>query len=518
MPAPEGRVAPQLHTSPIFKIRGQQSRYRYPDERMTPEQCVKLTNINKSEFGTADTRAGLEKYHATAVNNPPVGLLQQDWSTGTAVLIVTKDKVYLDDQGTEITGSLSLTAGGDDDYYSFAFIRDQVVACNGKDEIWVKDNDVVSSPSNAAALTFSGDSTVTIQTCDALIEHKGTLLALAPTEGGTKFRTRIRWSDLDTLTMVPTITNWPDANRYELGLDGESIVGGVENFGVVLVFKADGLYPVHLEYNIGFIEIRPDTTVRGFHPLSKSIVTRPEFVACVAREGLVVIRPDLSYEVVTLGIMDEWLQFNQSRLQYAQGWVSERDHQVKYLMSSSGNTSSHDEILVWDWDTNDLWVDEVTTNINQGATYLDANVEKDLLGDVDGGLLISGTQLTDDDGTGFDWVVHMNPNDLGYPGRTKNIINLRTIYRGRDGQQSATLEVERDQGRLANRLKTVNFASALLTWNGGDNWDTGLRWQTGRNEHDVFFVNRHAEVIAPRWTGNDPVTLIGYSVEFQLFE
>jgi hypothetical protein len=216
--------------------------------------------------------------------------------------------------------------------------------------------------------------------------------------------------------------------------------------------------------------------------------------------------------------MDEWLSLNQSRLQYAHGWIRERDHQVRFLVSSSGNTANHDLVLVWDWETGDTWLDEPTNILNMAGRVVLTDKEVDWFGGSAGVTWQSDGDTLDDDGTGFAWEIQMTPNDLGYPGRTKNIINLKTIYRGRPGQQTATLDVFRNQGKLETRTKTVSFQTDALLWNSGEVWNTGGRWQTGRNEDDTFFVNRHAELIGPRWKGNDPATLIGYQVLFSLTE
>lgn len=70
----------------------------------------------------------------------------------------------------------------------------------------------------------------------------------------------------------PDINNFIENNRYELYEDGPAIVGAVDNFGRVLVFKRDGLYAGIIEYDVGFIEFRllEQQTVRGFSPIAKS--------------------------------------------------------------------------------------------------------------------------------------------------------------------------------------------------------------------------------------------------------
>ena len=45
-----------------ISIKGQRSRWFYPDERLTPEHCEKMRNIDISERGVAHSRYGYEPY------------------------------------------------------------------------------------------------------------------------------------------------------------------------------------------------------------------------------------------------------------------------------------------------------------------------------------------------------------------------------------------------------------------------------------------------------------------------
>jgi len=203
-----------------------------------------MWDMNLSEYGTSDARYGTTAYNATilAGSEDAVGLIQETWSTGENELVVTPTKVYIDDgtTRTDVTGSLTLTAGGTDDRIRKAFINDKVVVTNGKDETWYKDGDF-TAPSNATALTG-----MQWTTCEDLITHQGLLLAFAPTESGTKYGTRIRWCDINSNTYVPDITTWPSVNRFEVYEGGPPIIGAVDNFGKCLVFKGD---------EVGLIEI-----------------------------------------------------------------------------------------------------------------------------------------------------------------------------------------------------------------------------------------------------------------------
>ena len=59
---PEPRVTPDLQHSPIFGLRGQRDRWLYPNERLTPENTLKMRNINLSENGSGVMRGGYDKW------------------------------------------------------------------------------------------------------------------------------------------------------------------------------------------------------------------------------------------------------------------------------------------------------------------------------------------------------------------------------------------------------------------------------------------------------------------------
>lgn len=319
-------VTPGVITSPVFRVRGQHSQWTYPHERATPEHCKILKNINISESQVAEVRNGYSKYHADSTSEACVGINQSEYSTGTFVLECTPLKVYTNNgtTRTDLTGSLSLT-GGSDDYYRYALVKDSIVATNGKDAPWVKDNNF-SSPNNAAVISYDATG-ITLQGAKDFVVHKGMLCAIQTKEGGAWNRTRLRWCDVDTTDFAVDITKWPDRNRFEVYDGGAELIGAVDNFSQLLLFKKDGVYPGSIDSSVGFIEFRLDErrVQRGFSPVARnSIVARPEFVFCIAKEGAIVIKPDLSFEIVSQDVQNEFRALNQSRLQYGISWIREK--------------------------------------------------------------------------------------------------------------------------------------------------------------------------------------------------
>lgn len=513
-------ASPDSASSPVYRVRGQRSNWRYPDQRLTAEHTEELTNVNLSLQGSARSRYGYTTYNGTvlASSQMATGLIQAKWSTGLQQLVVTPTKVYWDTGSarTDITGSLSLNAGGNDDRVRWTFFNDKVVATNGKDESWYKDGDFTDPITNAVALTGMPWST-----CEDFISHRGLLLAFAPTESSTKYPTRLRWCDINTRTFVPDLTVWPDANRYEVYEGGPAIVGAVDAFGRVLIFKEDGLYVGGIAYDTGFIEFRLDenATLRGFHPIAKcSLIARPEFVHGVAREGAFIITPDLQFKRYTDDVLDQWRGLSQTRLQYAQSRICEQDHQVRTLLSSAANTSGHDLELVYDWYTGDCWFDEFKDKANYVAEITLSDVYYDWRAGTDSYLYKgNNASYTIDYDQGFDWRIRMAPNDLGYPERDKLIINLRTLYRYRTNQQRISLAVHLDQDQQAQRLTPLDLAVAYK-WNGGYKWNAGLKWPAGTTYYADYHVNRTCQTLAPEWQGSDPIEIVGYTVTYQVLE
>ena len=129
------RVAPEAVTSGIFLIKGQKSRWRYPNPNLSPENCEVLTNVNISEEGVAKSRFGYNKYSTTILpgGEMPTGLWQGTFADGTTRQVVTTpDKAYSDPGGsvarTNITGS-DFT-GGNDDIFEFVFLKDKLIMNN----------------------------------------------------------------------------------------------------------------------------------------------------------------------------------------------------------------------------------------------------------------------------------------------------------------------------------------------------------------------------------------------------
>lgn len=522
-------VNPGLITSPIYRVKGQRSRWDYPHERVTPEHCLILENINLTERGLADSRFGASKWNSTILANSEssVGIRQQTYSTGQYILVCTPDKVYTDDGSTRLnaTGSLTLT-GTVDDYVSFAFMGDKIYATNGVDVPWDKDNDYIATVGNAAHISFDA-SGVSLGTCQQLVEHNGVLIAIAPTEGGVKYPTRIRWSDVDSRTFIPDPTYWPDANRMEIYQGSTPIISAIDNFGSLWIFKEDGVYPGRIEYDVGFLEFRLDEKkiLRGFNPVGghQSMIARPDFIFGIAQEGAFRIDADGNFKIVTEDIQDQWESaLNLARLKYAVSYVRERDHQVRVLMSGTGNTTGHNLELVYDWQTGDVWIDKLTAQVNYATRVVLSNKESAIGAGIATNNYIykfNDPDAITDDGTAYDWEIRMAPNDLGHPGKTKHIVRFKTLYKGRDDQTTVDLTLFRNEGVLPSRSQTLTPSLGLI-WDGGQIWDNGIYWETAGEsvQSTAYFVNRFAETIAPRWKSSAPGAILGYQCEYTIEE
>ncbi len=435
---PEPRITNAI-PSPIYRVRGVKN-WIYPDARMGPENCEVLENINITEEGTADKRNGYATYNSNQITEaaaamPVVGLFQQVYTSGASRdIVVAGTKIYAAATSgawstLDITGAVTLT-NTVEGRIRHDFIDNQIVGTNGVNGVFL-----VPYTGNATALTG-----MPFSTCEDLVVHNNLLVALNTTESATKFPTRVRWCGINKKTYVIDITSWTDSDRYEVEDEGLPIVGGTNNFGKLLIFKQNGLFPAYLNYSAGYVEmvLVENQVYRGFSPVAKaSIISRPEFTWCVARDEAYIIVPNgdrFDVKLVTKDVQRDWNALAQGRLVYAQSFVRQRDHHVRTLLSSSSNTLGHDRILVYDWETGDVFWDDPANQINticsSAIGYRESGTEYDLLGTYNG-YVMKGNSGSQDNGTDISWQVKWQPNDFGSPARSKNIVNFGCSIRSK---------------------------------------------------------------------------------------
>ena len=513
----EPRIRRGVVSSPVFRIRGLKP-FFYPHPELSPENCVTLLNVNLTVEDVFVSRNGYTPFNAAQITETAVaqvvnGLFHANFIGAAEKNVeVAGTKIYSDDgtTRTDITGSIALTAG-ENNRNRFVFYDDKIIGTNAVNPpyIW-------PGSSNATTLTF--DSTgASFTKCEDFVVHRNMLVALATTE--TTLRpTRMRWNDVDTDTMTGVdITKWPTRHVFDLYEDGPAIVGGTDNFGHLLVFKKDGVYPCRLEWGSGFIEMTIDETrvKKGFNPIAKhSIISRPEFTWVIAQDGPYVVRPDFSVEYIGNDFRKFWNSLPEARLQHCVSWVRERDHQVRTLISSSSNSSGpgHDQVMVWNWRTNDFWLDQYYDKANVATQFFVASAPFDMLGSTDG-YVHKANNGTTDNGQDINWEATMSPNDLQLPGRTKTVLNLRTIVKSSATAKSLNVSVILDQGNLPIRTSTLTVG-ASLSYNTGLLYNSGRLWPGGTTERVASFINRTLENLAVKWTGDGAIGLVGYQVDF----
>jgi len=446
-----------------------------------------------------------------------VGLWQGTFSNGNVrQVIVTPDKVYSDSGTARVDVTGSVLTGGNDDRVQFFFLKNQLVLNNAVDapRVWNGDDTTPTNTSDLATIPFSK--------AGSMLVHQNLLMALDTTEGGTRYPTRIRWCNINRQTYVVDINTWNDADRYEVYDGGPAIVGAVDAWGWAMIFKQDGVYPGRIVFGpVGEYDFQlgdPTTEFgprRGFTPLAKhSFLSRPEFVFGVAKEGIFIIQPDFSFVLINSDDSEEWFNLNAGRVQYAQSYVVEREHQVRTLVSSSSNTSGHDYELVWDWDNGNLWIDRPVVARNYAQRVVLSNEEQVLVAGTDGYLYKAGlSSYSQDNTTGISWRIKMSPNDLGLPGKLKHVLNVRTLYKRRSGAGTVSVRIHLDEGRSSS--VSDSFSAAVpYTWNSGVKWNTGKKWPGGQAKRADTYVNRICETLAPEWTGTQPASIEGYLVDY----
>ena len=513
-------TAGATQTTRVFQVRGQMAQWRYPDafQRLTPEYARKIRNMNLSERGSADVRRGYAPFNITQLTGgvPVVGLYQKTFPAhGSQIIVCGTDAVYTDNGTTrkDITNGVAWSPTADQ-RVQFAYLDRKVFMNNGDDQIVTWDGDF-DSPSGMAALTG-----MPWTKARAMVPHKGMLVVLRPTEGGVDQTTMIRWNDINRQTQESDTGTWIQTNRTEIYEGGEPIIGGVNNWGRLWVFKEDGAYSGRLTTQLGRFEYEFMDELHGFEPIATlGLVVRPEFIFGVAREGAFVIRPDLSFEIVTTDNQSAWRDLVLSgRLEHSVAWIRSKDKQVRLLCSSKDNAANHDTVMVWDWNNNATWFDEPEDVMNYAAPVTVSNEELDFYGTPDGYLHKgNGVDVTSDNGTEINWDVDMSPNDIGFPNVRKMIIAIRVYIKQRVGTQIFNTWVELDQGKQASVTAQLQ-GGITQQYNTGLQYNSGLLYEGGTNQQLYVFVNRVAELVAPRMFGSDPIELIGYDVEWMPLE
>jgi len=514
MPDP---VTPGVRTSPIYRIRGKTG-FDYPDPRATPENTEELENMNLTERGTAKKRDGYDEYNSNQISESGAAkdvtyLVSLPFKAGTLFASFAGTKFYEETNSTRTdrTGSLSLTDNTDKRWRS-VFLDDSMIATNGTDE-------TVRWTGSGNATDMSGGANIPWTTCRDFAVHNNLLVALRPTISSVDQTTRVMWCDINPKVFTVDVTNFPVDNRAEISDAGPPIIGGVDFNGFLYICKEDGIYQTILEYDTGFVELRILSSIRGFEPIAtNSILTRvgnTPFMFLVARDGAYVINPDNSFINVSRPLQEEWSNLNQGRLKYAVSFIRQKDHQVRTLLSAS-STVGHDRVFVWDWDTGDVWFDKPADAINYADSWIISNKEYDIFGTTDGYIQqANDPNKTTDNGSGINWKVLMQPNDLGFPGVDKNIISLNSYFRSQSGQQTHTLQFLRDERQSTTITKTLSVGSSV-TYGSGLLYDNGVFYSGGVNQKVVTFINRDAETFAPEWSGSDAVDIQGYSVEYEI--
>jgi hypothetical protein len=557
------RISRQAVTSPIFRVKGQRSRWFYPDQRLTPEHCEKMLNIDISERGVAHSRYGYEPYTEFSLSGTSnyngysiTGLKEVTYSngdtrrvvvgtssaTGSAVTAMWYDRGGRDDYTiTNLTGSDTLTASNDFKI-QFEFLNNKLWLSDGVGQLQSWDGDLSNNFVKLAPKLDGSSGSDVFTACKGVFAHQNLLLVYGTTEGGTYFPTRLRYCDVDRNTSVLNTNKWTSIHRTEVYDGGTAIIGAVDNWGKALVFKEDGLYPGAITYdNLGHFSYQQGQPLRGFSPAGRdSIVARPEFCCGVAKEGIFVITPNMQYEIVNTDDISAFLKLNMFRLDKAQAIVREDEHQVRFYMSSNGDVLGQDgqplrgsgatgldKVLVWDWETGDTFFDEPSHLLNCISTFVDTDgKQKDWIG----AAVASETGLNGGNGFGriykgndpsvnedfnipYNWHIKMSPNDLGLPGRSKHILNIVTLYRRRIGQQKVTFRANINEGRESSYEEEVTLGLGER-YNTGVEYNKGKIWPgTGALRADVF-VNRVCETISPEWFSTSPTSIEGYIVEY----
>lgn len=527
-------VTPQsgFNATPVIEIRGQNNFY-YPDRRLKKENAESLKNVNLTERGTARRRNGYAKYNTgqiteATVAKPLVGLYQATYANGTVRNIeVAGTQIFTNDgtTRTNITGTTTLTSDSANSRCRFAFMEDAAFGTNDSDETFKITNAGVATDMTASVK-------VPWISCRDIVAHKNLLVVMntveynTATEENVRHPTRIRWPDVTQGSLGIDVTNFPTDSKMEVQEGGAPILGGGnigrESEGFLGVVKSDGVHLIEFILDGGFIEAVPRRQLTGnFEPIAKNgILHNPQFgLWVIARDGAYVVKPDLSFELVTQGVQAEWNSLKKSQIQHAVSFVRQGDHQVRTLISTTGNSLYHDKVLVWDWESNDVWFDEPYDEMNYADSWIRSNTEYDMFGSGDGYVHQGNDPYqSQDNGNDISWNITMSPNDINLAGVDKTIHSVVTHFVAVTGVQSISFTAFLNEGRVASRTDVLSIGSDLK-WNDGTAWNSsGVTWPGEKTSLARSFVNRVAQTVSPQWEGDDNFELKGYQVIFSRAE
>ena len=180
------------------------------------------------------------------------------------------------------------------------------------------------------------------------------------------------------------------------------------------------------------------------------------------------------------------------------------------------NSTGFDKILVFDYLTGDISIEDYSQNkLSWIDRYEEDFTEHDFHASHSSGYVYKANTGIDDDGDSIDWTITTAPNDLGLSGVDKTVHSVVLYYRDiGEGRQSIELSFIRDQGARSGRVRNIDTFGATGQYDKGLLFDSGLKYPSTNQNKLKWGVNRSANNISMKFSGNSIVKLIGYQVYY----
>ncbi len=413
-----GQVVPIL---PKGGLNNRDSAVNIPEDQ-SPD-CLNIRFGKK----TVEKRDGITRYITTQVvaDKAVTGLAQLVLSNGTTAQVATAGNDITVESGgawSSIKGALTST-DSQDNIYRFAQLTDLLIGTNNVNPVFK-----YSGTGNAAALTGVPASFL----AKTVTDFKNYLVFLNVSEGGTRYKGRVRWSGLNNAELYPA-ANYNDALN-NVGQEGVGL--GKRGDQLYLFFDRsiqEMVYTGDVDTPFFFPTVEPELGAVSGH----AIVTVDHNIVFPSQKGIYVMQGG-EPKYISADIEDTWDTLNLSRLQYIQGAHNRRRNEVWFSVSTGANTTNN-KILVFNYITNQ-WSVFDSWNANCFGHFPSTKPLDPVLGNYAGRVFNTNTGTYLDDTSAIIAYVKTKLLSMGDAGRKCQVRRIQ-IFVDSDNTANAALKV-----------------------------------------------------------------------------
>lgn len=330
-----------------------------------------LQNVNFDISRALFQRHGYELVGATLDiafedNCAVTGLYYTKFSTGTERNVATCGNrfAYLNGSSwSTVTGSnVSITAGQNNQFV-WATAYDEIIGTNGVDAPLRYDGTTLANV-NFSSLSATG----ILTTANTTAFYKNFLIFGNTTEGGVRYKTRVRWSD------VGDTASYDDDNYVDIGaLSGQEITGMAQLYDNLYVFLTDSIYRMSFVAGADTFNFsKVSDTIGCIAKNSVQAITlsnAQQGLVWLAKNKRVYFFDGITVKDISTLITNSLGGLSASRLQYAVSAASATDY---YLCATNGAGGTNNLCHVLQHQIGE-WTKHTHIDANAMAAVLDSN-------------------------------------------------------------------------------------------------------------------------------------------------